>query len=101
MYIHTYICLWQSGPSYKTNREFFQAVSVTVWLHHLDTNKTLGEKAGRELYKDAACSLKQVLEASLHKRAAVQPLTSYHTNHPSKTNKTCWMLLEKQGQTHK
>ena len=29
----------------------------------------------------------QFLEATLHKTAAIQPLTSHLTNHPSKTNK--------------
>ena len=48
------------------------------------TYKMLGEKARWELHKDAACCFKT---------AAVQLLTSYLTNHPSKTNKTCWALL--------
>ena len=35
-----------------------------------------GEKAWRQLYKNAASNIKQVLEAAHHKAAAVRPL--YH-----------------------
>ena len=41
------------------------------------------------------------LKATPHETTAVWPLTSYLENHPSKTNKTCRTLLEKQGCTHK
>ena len=36
-------------------------VSTTVWLHHLDFNKTLGEKARWKLLKDTACCFGLVL----------------------------------------
>ena len=45
----------------------------------------LGEKARRELYKDAACCFEQILEAELYKTAAVWPLTSHLTNHNDST----------------
>ena len=61
----------------------------------MDTNKTQREKARWELHKNAMCCLEQILEAILHKIAAVLPPTSRLTNHPSKTNKTCKALLEK------
>ena len=38
-----------------------------------------------------------ILEAVLHKTAAMQPSASYLTKHSSKTNKTCRKLLEKYG----
>ena len=42
-------------------------------------------KKGRwELYKDFGCSCEQILEAAPHKTAAIQPLISHLTNHPSK-----------------
>ena len=65
-------------------------VSATVWLHHLDSNKMLGEKARWELHKVAMCCFEQILETALYKTAAVRSLTSHLTNQPGKKNKTCW-----------
>ena len=76
-------------------------VSTTVWLYHFDFNKTPWEKARWTLHKDAMCCFEQILEATPNKTVTVEPLASQLKNHPSKTNKTCWALLEKQGQTHK
>ena len=39
--------------------------------------------------------LKEVLEVTPLKTAALMPLTTYLKNHPSKTKKTCGILLEK------
>ena len=41
----------------------------------------------------------QILEAAPHKTAAVRPYTSHLINYPSKLNKTCRALLEKQGRS--
>ena len=65
---------------------YSRRINTTVWLHYLDSNETLGEKAGWELLKEAACCLQQILEVAAYKTAAVQPLTS----HPSKMSKPCW-----------
>ena len=37
-----------------------------------------GEKAWRQLHKNAVSNIEQVLEASPHKAAAVRPLTTHH-----------------------
>ena len=42
-----------------------------------------GEKAWQQLHKNAACNIKQVLEAAPHKAAAVRPLNTHHKNYPS------------------
>ena len=42
----------------------------------------------------------KILEVALNKTEVVQPLNSRLINYPSKINKTCWSLLEIQGQTH-
>ena len=42
-----------------------------------------GEKAWRQLDKNAASNIKQVLEATPHKAAAVRPPTTHHGNYPS------------------
>ena len=52
-------------------------------MHHMDTNKTSGEKAWRKLPKNAASYIEEVLEATLHKTAAVRHPTTHHENFPS------------------
>ena len=69
-------------------------------LHIWNLTKWLEKKLSGN-HKDAVYYFEWVPEAASHKTAAVWPLTSHLTNHPSKTNRTCWALLEKQGRTHK
>ena len=38
-------------------------VDTAVWMHNLDANKTTGEEAGRQLHKNAASNIEQVLAA--------------------------------------
>ena len=52
-------------------------------MHYMATNSTAGEKAWRQLDKNAANSIEQVLEAATDKAVAVQSLTTYHENYPS------------------
>ena len=61
------------------------------------TYKTHREKARWELHKNAVSYLEQILEATPHETTAVLPLTSHLKNYSNKTNKTCGILLEKQG----
>ena len=49
----------------------------------LDSNKTAGEEARRQLHKNAASNLEQVLAATPHKTPTVQPPASYHENYSS------------------
>ena len=46
----------------------------------MDANKTDGEKAWRQLHKNAASNIEQVLDAAPQKEAAVQSLTTHHDN---------------------
>ena len=96
--IHMLSILWMSDISDKIKLGFFQAMTVntTVWMHHIDANKTHGEKARWEIYKNAVCYFEQILEATPQK-TTVQILTSHLANQLSKMNKTCGSLLEKQG----
>ena len=67
-------------------RSFFQAAVVSIllgWMHYMDANKTDGEKAWRQLHKNAASNIEQVLEATPHKAAAVKPPTTHHENYQS------------------
>ena len=59
------------------------------------------EKARQEPHKSVTCCFEQILEATPYKTAIVPPLTSHLTNNPSKMNKSCRALREKQEQTHK
>ena len=47
----------------------------------MDANKTAGEEARRQLHKNAACNLEQVLAATPHKTPTVRPPASYHENY--------------------
>ena len=48
----------------------------------MDANQTYEEKAWRQLHKNAASNIKQVLDAARHKAATVQPLTNHHKKYP-------------------
>ena len=52
-------------------------------MHYMDADKTDGEKAWRQLHKNAASNIEQVLEATPHKSADVRPPTSHHENYQS------------------
>ena len=52
-------------------------------MHYMDSNKTAGEEARRQLHKNATCNLEQVLAATHHKTPTARPLASYHENYPS------------------
>ena len=44
-------------------------------IHYLDANKTAGEKAGRQLHKNTASNIEQVLAATPHKTPTIRPPT--------------------------
>ena len=50
-------------------------MSIQLPMHHTDTNNVHGEKPWWELHKNAACYIEQILEATLHERKVVRPLT--------------------------
>ena len=52
-------------------------------MHYMDANKTPGEKARRQLHKNAASNIEQVLKATLHKAPTIRPPTSHHKSYPS------------------
>ena len=52
-------------------------------MHNWDANKTAGEKARRQLHKNAASSIEQVRETAPHKAAAVRTRTTHHENYQS------------------
>ena len=62
-------------------RSFFQA--AVAWMHYMDSNKTAGEEARRQLHKKAASNLEQVLVATTHETPTVRPPASCHKNYSS------------------
>ena len=52
-------------------------------MHYLDANKTAAKKARRQLHKNAASNIEQVLAATPNKALTIRPPTSYHENYPS------------------
>ena len=52
-------------------------------MHYMDAKKTAEGKAWRQLDKNAASNIEQVLVATLHKAAAVRPVTTHHEDYPS------------------
>ena len=57
-------------------------IDTAIWMHYMDSNKTAGE-ARRQLHKNAASNLEQVLVATPHKTPTVRPPASYHENYSS------------------
>ena len=59
-------------------------IDTAIWVHYMDSNKTAGgEEARRQLYKNAASNLEQVLAATPHKTPTVRPPASYLENYSS------------------
>ena len=52
-------------------------------MHYMDANKTTGEEARRQLHKNAAGNIEQVLAATLHKAPTIRLPASHHENYPS------------------
>ena len=84
------------GYTYTTKKDFsFKLcyVSTTVWLHYLDSNEMLGEKARWELHKNDVYHLEQSWKQNLKKTA----VTSYLINHPRQRiyARHCWRSKDK------
>ena len=50
-------------------------VNSTIWMNHMDADKTYREKVEWELHKTATSYTEQILEAKPHKTTVAQPLT--------------------------
>ena len=58
-------------------------IDTAVWMHYLDAIKTAGEEAWRQLHKNVASNIKQVLVATPYKAPTIQPPAFLHENYPS------------------
>ena len=52
-------------------------------MHYVDANKAYGEKAWRQLHKNAASYIEPVLETAPLKRTTGWIPTTHHENYPS------------------
>ena len=80
--------IWKSNLTDKMKRSFFQAAITSILLYGCTTwtlTKRLEKKlkARRQLHKNAASNLEQVLVATPHKSPTVRPPASYHENYSS------------------
>ena len=60
--------------------QFFPSSGCVIsatWMYHMDTDEEYREKARWEMHKNAMSYIEQILEATSHKKAAVQPPNSY------------------------
>ena len=46
-------------------------IDTAIWMHYLDIIETAEEKARRQLHKNAAGNIEQVLEATPHKAPTI------------------------------
>ena len=76
--LHILLCILCQTCDFHENGEFLLFTQGIVWLssgrfdtavmmHYLDANKTAGEEARRQLHKNAARNIEQVLEATPNK----------------------------------
>ena len=78
--------IWKSDLTDKMKRSFFQRsgrIDTAIWKHYMDSNKTAGEEARRQLHKNAASNIEQVLAATPHKTPTVRPPAFYHETYSS------------------
>ena len=65
------------------SHSIFLCLSVCLWMHYMDANKTAGEEARRQLHKNGASNSEQVLAATPRKTPTIRPPASHHENYPS------------------
>ena len=73
--------IWKSNLTDKMKRS--GRIDTVVWMHLLDANKTAGEEARRQLHKNAARDIEQVLAATPRKAPTIRPRNSHHEKYPS------------------
>ena len=52
-------------------------------MHYLDANKMAGEETRRQLHKNVASNIEQVLAATPHKAPTIRPPVSHYENYPN------------------
>ena len=109
-------------PSWKVNEDMFFSTQLAVlnkswkkqptthqlYVHLHPISQTILESQRRHVFFNTACCFEQILEEADNNTPTVRPLTSYLTNHPGKSTKTCffeysllfWTNPERSSQQH-
>ena len=58
-------------------------IDTAISMHYLDAKKTAEEEARRQLHKNVASNIEQVLAATPHKAPTIRPPASHHENYTS------------------
>ena len=69
-------------------------VDTAVWMHHLDANKTAGEEVRRQLHKNVASNIEQVLVTTPHKASTI-PITKTIQVRQTRHAGHCWRSRDK------
>ena len=58
-------------------------IDTAIWMHYLDANKTAEEEARRQLHKNVASNIGQILAATPHKARASHHEKLYKLDEPN------------------
>ena len=75
--------IWKSDLTNKMKRSFFQAAIVPILLYGCTTWTLTKLMEKKQLHKNAASNIEQVLETASHKVAAIWPPTTHRENYQS------------------
>ena len=78
--------VWKLDLTEKNETQFLPGscrIDTAVWMHYVDANKMAGEEARRQLHKNAASNIEEVLSATPYKTPTIRPPASHHENYPS------------------
>ena len=67
-----------------------QPTTHQLYVHLHPISQTILESQRTHVFFNTACCFKQILEEAANNTPTVRPLTSYLTNHPGKSTKTCF-----------
>ena len=82
IYIYIYIYIYISSSSCRAGSTDIPD-PLSPLFPIMDSSKTAGEEARRQLHKNAASNLEQVLAATPHNTPTVRPPAPYHENYSS------------------
>ena len=72
-----------------------QPTTHQLYVHLHPISQTILESQRRHVFFNTACCFEQILEEAANNTPTVRPLTSYLTNHPGKSTKTCFFLTKR------
>ena len=70
--------IWKSDLTDKMKRSFFQAAVMSILLYWCTTWTPTKRLEKKQLHKNVASDIEQILVATPHKATTIRPLTSHH-----------------------